>query len=448
MIYYYEVETGLAEARGGRGVDYPAMSGFSTRVRRLGEEQFSSLLVRNYRLFFIGQIISTSGTFMQTVAQGWLILRLTHSGTALGLTTALQYLPVLVLGPYGGVVADRFPKRRILFATQSAAGLLALILGFLVATGLVKVWMVYGLASGLGLANAFDNPTRQTFYLELVGPGRVRNAITLYSILTNAAKVVGPAVAGILIATTGLAPCFILNGLSYVAVVVMLALMRGAELQAVPPVPPARGQIREGLRYVAGSRFLGPVLLMMALVGTLTFEFQVSLPMLAHFTFHGDAGSYAFLYAAMGLGAAIGGLFLAGRRGSSPGKLVGATLWFGLAVTAAACMPNLMLTGAALVVAGACSINFSSTANSAIQLESLPAMRGRVMSLWSVAFLGSTTIGGPIVGWFAERAGARWGLALGGLAAIAAAALGAGTLEVRRGPAGDGAPPAPAQRQA
>jgi len=404
------------------------MGRFAERLEQLSQENFSSLHSRNYRLFFIGQIISTSGTFMQTVAQAWLILRLTHSGTALGLTTAMQYLPILLLGPYGGVVTDRVPKRRILLVTQSVAGALALTLGVLVATGLVRVWMVYGLALGLGLVNAFDNPTRQTFHLEMVGPERVRNAITLFSILVNVAKVAGPAAAGLLIATAGLAPCFIINGLSYVAVVVMLGRMRVDELRVTPPVPRGKGQIMEGLRYVAGSKVLGPALLMMALVGTLTFEFQVSLPMLAHFTFHGDAGSYAFLTAAMGLGAAIGGIFLASRQGSSPGKLVRATLWFGLAVTAAAWMPNLLLTGAALVVAGACSINFSSIGNSALQLESVPAMRGRVMSLWSVAFLGSTTIGGPIVGWFAEKAGARWAVALGGLAALAAAGLGAATL--------------------
>jgi MFS family permease len=386
---------------------------------------FSSLHVRNYRLYYLGQIISTSGTFMQTVAQAWLVLSLTHSGKALGLATALQYLPILLLGPYGGVVTDRIPKRKILFYTQSISGVLALVLGTLVATGLVRVWMVYVLASCLGLVNVFDNPTRQTFHIELVGPEHVRNAVTLYSILVNLARIIGPAIAGILIASVGLAPCFIINGISFAAVVGMLAMMNPGELLTSPPVPPRKGQIREGFRYVANSPVLGCSLLMMAIIGTLTFEFQVSLPLIAHFTFKGDARSYAFLTSSMGLGAACGGVFFASRKGITPYKLVSASLLFGLAVLAAAFMPTLLLSGLAMVAVGVCSINFSSLGNSTLQLGSSAQMRGRVMSLWSVAFLGSTTIGGPVVGWFAEVAGARWGLALGGLAALAAAALGA-----------------------
>lgn len=407
---------------------------------RIRQGTFSSLYVRNYRLFFIGQIISTSGTFMQQVAQAWLVLDLTHSGKALGLTTALQYLPVLLLGPYGGVITDRLAKRKILLCTQSLSGVLALILGGLVAAGLARVWMVDLLALGLGLVNVFDNPTRQTFHMELVGPGQVRNAVTLYSILVNLARIVGPAVAGTLIATVGLAPCFLINGVSFVAVVAMLALMDPAELQVAPPVPRTPGQIREGFRYVAGTPVLGVSLVMMALIGTLTFEFQVSLPLLTQFAFHGDARSYALLTSAMGFGAAFGGLFFAGRKGSAPRQLVGASLLFGLAVLATACMPSLVLAALAMVAVGACSINFSSLGNSTLQLNSAPAMRGRVMSLWSVAFLGSTTLGGPIVGWAAETAGPRWGLALGGLAALAAAAVGLVYLRKLPAPPTEGEP--------
>jgi len=406
------------------------------RVRTFSRETFASLYVRNYRLYYLGQIISTSGTFMQTVAQAWLVLQLTHSGTALGLATALQYLPILLLGPYGGLVTDRVSKRRILFWTQSISGFLALALGALVVTGLVRLWMVYTLAAALGFTNTFDNPTRQTFHMELVGPDKVRNAVTLYSILVNLARIVGPALAGALIASVGLAPCFFINGLSFGAVVLMLAMMNPAELQRRPPVPPRKGQIREGFRYVRGTPVLASGLLMMAIVGTLTFEFQVSLPLLAHFTFKGGAGSYAFLTSAQGLGAAFGGLFIAGRKGSTPRKLVGAAGLFGLAVLAASAMPSLALAGLAMVAVGVGSINFSSIGNSALQLASSEAMRGRVMSLWSVAFLGSTAIGGPIVGWFAEVAGARWGLALGGLAALAAAGIGAATLGKGSGSAG------------
>jgi MFS family permease len=399
----------------------------ATFLSHFRQGTFSSLTVRNYRLYYIGQIISTSGTFMQTVAQAWLVLGLTHSGKALGIATALQYLPILFLGPYGGVITDRIAKRRILFWTQSVSGVLALLLGTLVATGLVRVWMVYLLAFALGLVTVFDNPTRQTFHMELVGPEHLSNAVTLYSILVNLARIVGPALAGILIASAGLAPCFIINGISFAAVVVMLAMMRTRELRVAPPVPPRKGQIREGFRYVLATPVLGASLLMMAIIGTLTFEFQVSLPLIAHFTFHGDARSYAFLSSAMGLGAACGGIVFASRTVITPYKLVRASLLFGLAVLAAACMPSLALSGLAMVAVGVCSINFSSLGNATLQLGSSPQMRGRVMSLWSVSFLGSTAIGGPVVGWVAEAAGARWGLALGGLAALAAAALGAFT---------------------
>ena len=397
-------------------------------LQQHSHETFSSLYVRNYRLYYIGQIISTSGTFMQSVAQAWLVLRLTNSGTALGITSALQYVPILVLGPYGGVIADRLSKRKILYFTQSISGILALILGTLVATNLVQVWMVYILAFCLGMVNVFDNPTRQTFYIELVGSDNLRNAVTLYSTLVNLARIIGPAIAAVTIAVFGLAPCFIINGISYVAVVIMLGMMNAKELIVTPPVPRAKGQIQEGFKYVISTPILGSTLLMMALIGTFTYEFQVSLPLIAQFTFKGDAGSYALLTGSMGFGAALGGISFASRKGIDPNKVIIASLLFGLAVLAAAFMPSLILTGLALVFVGISSINFSSIGNSMLQLESSPQMRGRVMSFWSIAFLGSTTIGGPIVGWFAEVAGARWGLALGGIAALIATVVGAFTL--------------------
>jgi MFS family permease len=399
-----------------------------TYLKQRSQETFSSLYIRNYRLYYAGQIISTSGTFMQSVAQAWLVLKLTNSGTALGITSALQYIPILVLGPYGGVIADRISKRKILYFTQSISGILALILGGLVAVNLVRVWMVYILAFCLGMVNVFDNPTRQTFYVELVGEEHLRNAVTLYSTLVNLARIVGPALAAALIAGLGLAPCFIINGISYAAVILMLGLMHADELIVTPPVPSAKGQIREGFKYVASTPVIGSTLLMMALIGTFTYEFQVSLPLIAQFTFHGDASSYALLTAGMGVGAATGGIFFASRKGIQLSKIIGASLLFGLSVLAAAFMPSLFLTGLAMVFVGIASINFSSLGNSILQLESSPQMRGRVMSFWSIAFLGSTTIGGPIVGWFAEAAGARWGLAIGGIAALIAAVMGMVTL--------------------
>ncbi len=389
---------------------------------------FSSLKIRNYRLYYIGQIISTSGTFMQSVAQAWLVLQLSNSGTALGLVMALQYLPVLFLGPYGGVIADRFSKRKLLFFTQSTFGILALGLGILVLTGLVRLWMVDVFALCYGLISTIDNPTRQSFVVEMVGEAQLRNAVTLYSGLVNLARVIGPSIAGVLIATIGLAPCFILNGLSYVAVVIMLAVMRTSELRTPVPTPRASGQLRAGFRYVASTPVLRNVLLMLAIIGTLTFEFQVSLPLIAQFTFHGDARSYAALLSGMGIGAVVGGLITAGQKKISTQLLVIAAFLFGFTTLVASVMPNLVLATLAMVLVGVCSIYFTSLGNSILQLASEPHMRGRVMALWSVAFLGSTAIGGPIVGWIGESTDPRWGLAVGGFAAVIAAGLGLVTL--------------------
>lgn len=405
------------------------ISSIPAALKRFARETFSSLHVRNYRLYYIGQIISTSGTFMQSVAQAWLVMKLSRSGSALGIVTALQYIPILLFGMLGGLAADRFPKRTILFLTQSAAGILAIVLGVLVATGQVRLWMVFILAFCLGWVNVFDNPTRQTFVIEMVGKKDLRNAVTLYSTLINLSRVIGPAIAGALIAFVGIAPCFIVNGLSYIAVVVMLARMRPDELTPADPTPASRGQLAEGLRYVRSTPLLRDTLLMMALIGTFTFEFQVSLPLLAHYTFDGDARSYAFLMGCLGAGAVIGGLALAGQKKNTPGALIAVCFLFGISVLAAACMPTLFLSGMALVFAGICMINCTSRANSLLQLGSSPQMRGRVMSLWSIAFLGTTTIGGPVVGWCAEYAGGRWGLIVGGVAALAAALL--GTISMR-----------------
>ena len=365
---------------------------------------------------------------MQSVAQAWLVLKISNSGTALGIVSALQYIPILLFGTLGGVAADRFSKRTVLYLTQSAAGILALILGVLVATNQVTLWMVFILAFCLGWVNVFDNPARQSFVIEMVGEGDLRNAVTLYSGLVNLSRVIGPDIAAGLIVLIGLAPCFILNGVSYVAVVIMLAMMRAEELQVTPPPPGSKGQIMEGVRYVLSMPILRNTLLMMALVGTFTFEFQVSLPLIAQYAFKGDASSYAFLSGALGVGAVVGGLAIASQKKNSPSTLIVVGLLFGIAVLGAAFMPTLILSGVALVFAGACMIYFTSLGNSIIQLGSSPQMRGRVMSFWSIAFLGTTTIGGPAVGWFAEVAGPRWGLALGGMAALIAAALGVATL--------------------
>jgi MFS family permease len=358
---------------------------------------FASLVQSpNYRRYFIGQSISLAGTWMQSVAQGWLVLKLTGSGTAVGLVVALQFVPVLLLGPLGGVLVDRVDTRRLLIASQAVAGALALTLGILTVTDVVELWMVYLLAAGLGLVTVVDNPARQTFVLELVGPDLLTNAITLNSV----------------------------NAATYVAVIVALMRMNPGELAPKMIVPRAKGQVREGLRYVWATPALRTPLVMMGIIGTLSYEFQVVLPIFARFTFDGTAGTYGVLTAAMGVGAVVGGLVTASRSRSGVDALVRVSVVFGIVILATAWSPTLPVAIGALVAVGAASITFLARANTTMQLGADPAMRGRVMALWTMAFLGSTPIGGPIMGYIGEHLGARWALTIGGTAAIAAAGYG------------------------
>ncbi len=403
-----------------------------TRVRRAGRTTFAALAVPNYRRYIGGQSISLIGTWMQMTAQSWLVLTLTHSSTALGLIIALQTLPVLLLAPYGGVIADRIDKRRLMIALQGAMGLQALTLGVLTVAGVVQVWEIGALAALLGLNNAFENPSRQSFMLELVGPEHLRNAVSLNSVLVNVARSVGPAIAGILIATVGTGICFLVNAASFVAVVASLATMDSRALSPTPPMPRERGQLREGLRYVRSHRELAVPLLMMGVVGCLTYEFQVSLPVMASRGLHVGATGFGFMTAAMGIGAVVGGLVVAARGTTGLRPLVLAATGFGTALTLAALAPNLVFELVALALAGAASISFMSTGNSTLQLSAAPSMRGRVMALWFVAFQGSTPIGGPIVGWVMAFAGARAGLGLGAITCIAVAVVGAAMLTGRR----------------
>lgn len=393
-------------------------------IKQFGHSTFSSLKIWNYRLYFTGQAISLCGTWMQSIAQSWLVLKITGSGTALGLVIALQHLPILLLGPLGGVIADRFPKRKILFFTQSASGILALILGALVATDTVQLWMLYVLAFMLGLVNTIDNPTRQTFVIEMVEKEQIGNAVALNSTQVNVARIIGPAIAGVLIATIGLAWCFAVNGISYIAVLIALFMMRTDDLHPIVSVPRAKGQLREGFRYVASNPLLRDTLIMMAIIGTLSYEFNVILPLFARFTFNGDARTYAALTSAMGLGSVIASLFTANRKKRSPEMLVRAMFLFAMTMFLVAVAPNFTIALIAMVLVGASSINVVTLGNVMLQLESAPEMRGRVMALWTVAFLGSTPIGGPIIGWVGEYAGPRWGLAVGGFAALFAAGFG------------------------
>lgn len=365
---------------------------------------------------------------MQTIGQAWLVLKITGSGTALGMVAAFQFVPMLVLGPFGGVIADRFSKRKILYFTQTASGGLALMLGILVATDLVKLWMIYIFVFSLGLVNAIDNPTRQTFITEMVGEDQLPNAVSLNSAQVNLARAIGPAIGGGLIATLGLAPLFIINGISYVGVLVALFKMRAEELRPAPIVERAKGQLREGFRYVKSTPLLLNSLLMMAIIGMLSYEFNVSLPLFARFTFQSDAAGYAALTTAMGIGSVIGGLYTATRRKVTVRMLINAAWLFGLVILLTAIAPTLWLAMLGMVLVGIFSINFLSLGNVTLQLGSTVQMRGRVMGLWAVAFLGTTPIGGPIIGWIGQHAGPRWGLAVGGFAALAAGAVGARVL--------------------
>jgi MFS family permease len=395
------------------------------RIRRVSRTTFAALQVPNYRRYTAGQSVSLIGTWMQMTAQSWLVWTLTHSATALGLIVALQTLPVLIFGPYGGVVADRIDKRRMMIALQSAMGVQALVLGLLTVAGAVQVWEIGVLAAMLGLNNAFENPARQSFMLELVGAEHLRNAVSLNSTLVNVARVVGPAVAGVLIAFVGDGVCFLINAVSFVAVIGSLVAMDTGALDPSPPQQRAKGQLREGLRYVRRTPSLGVPLLMMAAVGCLTYEFQVSLPYLAGRGLHAGSSGYGFMTSAMGVGAVLGGLVVATRGGTGTRRLVTSAVAFGAAVGLAALAPSLPLELIALALVGAASISFMSSGNATLQLGADPGMRGRVMSLWFVAFQGSTPIGGPIVGAVMSALGPRAGLGLGAVTCFVVAAAGA-----------------------
>jgi MFS family permease len=380
----------------------------------MGRRMAASLRYRNYRLFSFGQLVSVIGTWMQTVAQSFLVLDLTHSGTQLGLTTAARFLPILIFGQAGGLFADRRNKRRILLVTQSSAGLLAAVFAAATGTHEIRLWIVYLLAIALGFVNVFDNPARQAFISEMVPPGDLANAVTLNSVAMNMARVFGAAVGGVL-AAIGLALCFALNAVSFLAVLLSLAAMSTAALYPARPVKKQPGQIRAGLRYVRSEPALLVPLIMIAVVGTLAWEFQVSLPLMATHVFGGGAAAYGVMASVMGVGAVAGGLVSAARARPSGRALCLAAIGWGIAILVAAVVPSLPLELAAMLFVGYGSITFNSMAKTVLQLTATPEMRGRVMALWGVAWLGSTPIGGPIVGWVGQEAGARWSLVVGGL---------------------------------
>ena len=392
-----------------------------TPLRVTAGRTFAAVSVRNYRLYFIGQLLSVSGTWMQSVAQVLLVLDKLHgNGFDVGVVTALQFLPILLLGSFGGLVADRVDKRRLLFFTQGAAGLVALALAILTLAGNIELWEVYVLATCLGLVNLFDNPARQTFVSEMVGKDLLPNAVSLNSVVMNSARVIGPAIGGILIVTVGIGVCFLVNAASYAAVIVALALMRTSELYRNPTTARAKGQVREGLRYAWSTPDLRDPLLAMAVVGIFAFNFTVTLPLFAKFTFGGGAGTYSAFLASMGFGAVIGGLIVAHRSRPSTALLSVIGVFFGIAILVVSVAPTKWFAIVALVFMGAGSIGFISTANATLQLRADPKLRGRVMALFAIAFLGSTPIGAPLVGAISDATRPRIALVVGGVATLAA----------------------------
>ena len=388
----------------------------------------SSLRQRNYRLYFLGQLVSVMGTWMQTVAQSFLVLDLTHSGTMLGLTTAARFLPMLVFGPAGGLFADRRDKRRILYVTQTLSGLLAAVFAILTGTHVIQVWSVVVLALALGFVNVFDNPARQSFITEMVPTEDLANAVTLNSVSINLARVFGAALGGILTAALGLAMCFACNAVSFGAVLVSLAAMNTAMLFPARPVTQRKGQIRAGLIYVRQTPELLIPLLMVGLVGTLAWEFPVTLPLMASRVFGGAAGTYGLMTAVMGVGAVVGGLVSAARRELRARSLCVAAIGWGIAITVAAIAPSLWTELITLLFVGYGSITFNAYAKTTLQLAARPEMRGRVMALWALAWQGSTPIGGPLVGWIAQATDPRWSLIVGGLPTLLCGILALPTL--------------------
>jgi MFS family permease len=392
-----------------------------------------SLQVRNYRLYFAGQLISLTGTWAQRVAQDWLVLRLTDSGTALGIVTALQFAPALLLSLYGGALADRGDKRRLLLATQTGIALTALALGLLDVGGIVRIWQVMLLAAVLGVVSAIDTPIRQSFVVEMVGPAELSNAVALNSTTFNLARILGPAVAGLVITAFGTGWAFLGNAASSIAVLAGLALMRTAELFPAPPVDRVPGQYRAALRYVRNrSDLLLPMVLIFVL-GTFGYNYQITIALIAKQVFHRDAASFGLLSTTLAVGATAGALAATLRR-RRPSRLflLAAAVGFSLTEMLAGAMPSFGLTALALIPAGFTMITLAQAANATVQLGVEPTMRGRVMGLYILCFMGGTPLGAPVVGWVAEAFGPRWGMLGGGLVCLLATVLIAALVARRR----------------
>jgi MFS family permease len=384
---------------------------------------FRSLRRRNYRLYFYGQLASTCGTWAQTVALAWLVLKITGSGTRVGLVIAVQFLPVILFGAWGGVVADRFDNRRAVILVQSLLGIQAAALAVVVLTGVTRMWMIYGLALVQGLGVALDAPTRQSLVSQLVPNEELSNALSLNAGLLQVARVVGPVIAGVLIDTVGIGPCFALNAISYGAIIALVLLMDTRLFVARERLAQARGKAMQGIRYALSRPELRDLLAVAAVIGVFAGNFAVVLPLIAKYVFHGDAGTYSALAAIQGVGAVIGALGLASRKRPTKLLVVSGVSWLGISLALAAPAPNLALEFFAVGLTGVASVAAGVSINASLQLGCRPEMRGRIIALYFLITYGSNVVGAPLMGWIAQTWSARWSLVAGAVPTLAAAAF-------------------------
>jgi len=384
---------------------------------------FASLRFFNYRLWFAGALVANVGTWMQRVAQDWLVLTelSDNSGVAVGIVTGLQFLPMLLLSPFGGLLADRLPRRKLLIATQTALGVLAAGLGALVLSGHAQLWHVYVFALALGVVTALDNPVRQTFVAEMVPPASLPNAVGLNSASFNAARLIGPGVSGLLIAVVGPGWVFIVNALSFAATILSLTLMRKDELHELPHTSRGKGQIRDGFAYVRGRSDIMTIMVVVGVVGALGLNFQLTSALMATEVFDKGAGQYGVLGSIMAVGSLSGALLAARRKRPRVRLVLGAAFAFGLTSGLMALMPTYELFALMTIPVGLTSLTMMTAANATVQMSTDPQFRGRVMSLYMMVFLGTTPIGAPLIGWVGETLGARWSIGVGAIASMVVA---------------------------
>lgn len=395
---------------------------------------FASLKVHNYRLYATGALVSNAGTWMQRVAQDWLVLTVLtdHSAVAVGITTGLQFLPMLLLAPWAGLLADRVPKRKLMVGAQVFAGSTALVLGLLAITGTAQLWHAYVLAGLFGCAAALEAPARQTFVAEMVPEDKLSNAVGLNSASFHLGRLIGPALAGLLIAAFGTGPVFLINAATYGATILALSRMRVRELIPIEKAPRGKGQIRDGIRYVRGRPDILVIMGIVGMVGTFGMNFQMTTALMATQIYDKGAGEYGLLGSVMAIGSLSGALLAARRTHPGMRLLVGATFVFGVTATLAASMPTYALFAIALVPVGLSSLTLMTAANTIVQMTTEPAMRGRVMALYMAIFMGGTPLGSPIVGWVGEQFGARWTIALGGIVTFVVALVAAAVVVRQR----------------